>query len=504
MSNKFQISNFKFQIIILSFILYSLSSIVSGVYAEQASSSNYEIEFINGGTSLGFPSSGRVYLTYFVIGEQLSVPIEVASTQRIINFGWSYYWPHLEGEVIYEIAELGARTHLSGFEIPPSVWQRDNDPYFYWTVLISPPTLIKGFSFSLDSPPDKEVDTEFPFYQYSQDSLSDGKHTFYIAPYVGGETWGKPLSFEIWVDTSSPSITELTPASSELISRSFVEVSCKVEDLHSGLNLSSLQFFLNGEKVSGEFDEDKNIYSYKGDLPDGENTVLIKVEDNVGSQASKAWSFIVDTHPPQGSVVINNDDPVTNSSYVTLKITASDEVSGIKYIYISNDGVFDTEMNNPFEFRALIENWLLKEPDISGRKTVYIKFEDYAGNVSSVFSDDIELVVLTPDTRIISAPPSLTPEKEATFYYQASYEGCLFSYSLDGSEWSPWEKKKSVSFSDLGLGVHLFKVKAGLDIDGDGLISLCEEDPTPAQWTWTVREEIFIEKFQKILFFRRK
>ena len=495
---RFQISNFRFQIIILFFIL----CIVSGVYAEQAASSNYEIELINIGTSLGFASFSEHRLTYFVVGQLFSVPVEVASTQLGINF--SCYWPVLVGEVLYEIAELRAKTHLGGFEISPSVWQKDNDPYFYWIVVINPPVLIKGFSFSLDSLPDEEVDTEFSFYQYPQDSLSDGKHIFYVAPYGGGKVWGQPLSFEIWVDTTHPSVTELTPAVSELINQSFVEISCKVEDLHSGVNLSSLQFFLNGEEVSGKFAEDKNIYSYKGSLPDGENTVLIKAEDNVGNQVSKAWSFIVDTHSPQGSVVINNDDPVTNSPYVTLKITASDEVSGIKYMYISNDGVFDTEMDNPLEFKALIEDWLLKEPDISGKKTVYIKFEDYAGNISPVFSDDIDLVVLAPDTRIISGPSSLTPEKEATFYYQASYEECLFSYSLDGSEWSSWKKEESVSFSGLSLGVHLFKVKAGLDIDGDGLISLYEEDPTPAQWSWTVKEETFIEKLQKILFFKRK
>ncbi|MBN2120394.1 MAG: hypothetical protein JW734_05010 [Candidatus Omnitrophica bacterium] len=491
----------KIKIIILFSVFCFLFSLVQ---ADDMGSSKYKISFISVGANVNSTASSKNIFTYFVMGQEFAVPVEIDSSDLLVSFGEGYYFPSLVGEVKYEIAELGAKTNIGGFEIRPETWQKDNDPYFYWLVFLNPPTLIRGFSVSLDEPPDEVIDTTSASYQYSADALSDGAHTFYVMPSVSEDTWGPPIGFDIWVDTTPPSISELLPSAGALVSEKDIELSCRIKDITSGLDSESLEFIFNEESIFGDFDEEEELFFYKASLEDGENIVLVKAEDITGNQAVKSWSFIIDATPPACSMVINNDDPITNSAYAVLKITVEDELSGVKYIYISNDGIFDTEMEEPFKFTPIVDNWVLRNPDISGKKTVYVRFEDNAGNVSGIYSDEIDLIVTVPDTRIISAPSSLTSDKDATFYYEASREGSLFSYSLDGSVWSVWQEADSISFSGLDLGSHLFRVKAGFDADNSGSIAQDEEDPTPAQWSWTVKEETLIERLQRTLFFRRR
>jgi hypothetical protein len=81
-------------------------------------------------------------------------------------------------------------------------------------------------------------------------------------------------------------------------------------------------------------------------------------------------------------VLINNGQELTHSAYVFINIEVKDAVSGIKNVYISNDGVFDTELTHPYPYSAVspfISNWLVVQPDLDGIKTVYVKFEDMAG-----------------------------------------------------------------------------------------------------------------------------
>ena len=491
-------------IILLTFFYLPPTAYHLSLYAEDAASTNFELAFMKVGSVVMAASASDSMFTYFLVGEVFSVPEEVTSAEAEVSFSYDDILPRVMSPVEYEIAEVGAKTHVGGFEIKPQIWQKDNDPYFYWLIFINPPTLIKGFSLSLDELPDEEVDTTGTSYQYGDDEIFDGQHTFYVMPWVAEETWGPPVEFDIWIDTTSPSINALNPSPGALIAAEEVEIRCQITDAMSGLDLDNLELIVNDQTVSADYDEEEKILSYTMSPSDGENVILVKAQDLAANQAVKSWSIIVDTDPPVCTMVINNDDPITNSAYVVLKFTVEDELSGVKYIYISNDGIFDTEMSSPFDFTPVITDWLLREPEISGAKTVYARFEDNAGNISGKYSDDIDLVVTVPDTRIVSAPLPLTQESDAAFYYEASRQGCLFSYSLDGADWSGWQQEDNVSFSGLELGSHFFRVKAGFDIDGDEEISLDEEDPTPAQWTWTVREETLMERLQRTLFFRRR
>ncbi|MFN3821865.1 MAG: right-handed parallel beta-helix repeat-containing protein, partial [bacterium] len=113
-----------------------------------------------------------------------------------------------------------------------------------------------------------------------------------------------------------------------------------------------------------------------------------------------------DKTPPTGSLTINDGAAATDSTTVTLRISASDALSGVSEMRFSNDGSTWSEWEG---FSSTRSNWDLSrfggsaEP---GSKTVYAQVRDRAGNVSQVFSAAIRLTPYTvcpsgcPFTRI--------------------------------------------------------------------------------------------------------
>jgi len=109
----------------------------------------------------------------------------------------------------------------------------------------------------------------------------------------------------------------------------------------------------------------------------------------------------LDKTTPAGSVTINNDATYTNSTSVTLALTASDDTSGVYQVRYSNDGVWDTE---PLETPTPTKTWTLTSGD--GTKTVYYQIKDNAGLVSTTYSDTIILDTTAPVIEIPSREPS--------------------------------------------------------------------------------------------------
>ncbi len=133
------------------------------------------------------------------------------------------------------------------------------------------------------------------------------------------------------------------------------------------------------------------------DLPagDGVKTVHVRYRDrwpNVSAVCTDA--IVLDTTGPTGSVTIDGGAARAATAAVALTLSASDTDSVVTSMAVSNDGVFDTE---PWEPYSVSKPWDLGGAD--GTRTVYVLFEDAAGNVSPVRTDTILLD---------STPPAVT------------------------------------------------------------------------------------------------
>ncbi|MBI3324332.1 MAG: hypothetical protein HYZ92_03535 [Candidatus Omnitrophica bacterium] len=104
-----------------------------------------------------------------------------------------------------------------------------------------------------------------------------------------------------------------------------------------------------------------------------------------------------DTTPPIGTVTINSGAATTNTTAVTLALSATDSGGTVSQMQCSNDGV---SYSTP-EAYATTKSWTLTGGD--GTKTVYAKFKDAAGNWSSAATDTITLDT-TPPLITISSP----------------------------------------------------------------------------------------------------
>jgi len=382
------------------------------------------------------------------------------------------------------ITGLQALTRSGGEEIEESSWQTDNDPYFQWDAP-SEGIEVLGYSVSVDEVPDDEIDSTSTYYYFDQDELGDGAHIFYVKAKRSSGVWGEPVAFAIWIDTAGPSVADLAPTLGGVIADDLAKITAMLSDGASGIDPQTITMRINQTNVTAVYNAEDGSISFTPSTPfsEGEIIISIDVSDLVGNEASPlTWSFVVDTEGPTGTVIINNGDEMTTTNLVTLNLSAEDDVSTISHLMISNDGVFDTESWE--SFTTLRKNWGL--PAINGTRKVYIRLKDEAGNISEAFFDDINLVIVAPDTYILTGPSGITEGTTAEFAFRSSLSGSQFSYKVDDGEWSDWSGETMINQSALDDGNHYFMVKAAKDLNQDSILQLEEVDPTPALRVWTI------------------
>jgi len=403
-----------------------------------------------------------------------------------------------------DITSLYAKTEPSGTNIAASTWQRDNDPVFIWQAP-SAGLDIKGYSYSLNATPDTTVETSATSWNVADDVikvLPDGMHTFSVSAVNTAGKQGAPASFVIWVDHSPPTISGTSPSAGTMLRTLSPSISASVVDPFSGITSTSVTLLVNGSPVTATVDKANGSISSTGRvLREGSNTIELRASDAVGNAATPlVWSVSADVTPPSGSVTINGGASMSTSAYVTLSLTATDAMTGVTRMQLSNDPAVGF-VEEPFS--TVRELWRLKA--VRGSQRVYVKFVDGAGNVSEPVIDDIELGLLAPDTIIVSGPAGITPSRTATFTYSCPEGGCQFSYAFDKESWSPWSTETTATKAGLIYGNHYFAVKAAKETNGQAGIQADEEDPVPAERTWIVGVEpvrIFVPRGNSIKLWR--
>ncbi|MCK9417800.1 MAG: hypothetical protein M0R70_00295 [Nitrospirae bacterium] len=148
-------------------------------------------------------------------------------------------------------------------------------------------------------------------------------------------------------------------------------------------------------------------------------------------------------------IVINNGDGYTSGTAATLTLNAWDTTSGVAYMQFSADEI---TWSTP-EHYAATKNWTLSEGD--GLKTVYVRFQDAAGNWSAPFSASITLDTTSPVVTIISPVAGATNNSMPLLQYTVT-DGTVV-VKVDGSI----VNKISGSLLDmLSDGTHTVRVEA--------------------------------------------
>ncbi|MBI4004084.1 MAG: hypothetical protein HY353_03600, partial [Candidatus Omnitrophica bacterium] len=480
-------------VVLLALLLFTGHwPLVTDHCAEAAISSSSDKKLEAGGTNQG---GGAVTSSQF--RQQINVGEAVAGVRMssanfkilpgFLGASLSAAPPVLRSEL--DITILLAKTDAFGTEIPPLTWQKDRDPYYLWEAPAGGVD-VAGYSYAIDGTPDDTIDTTSTALDIAASSikqLSDGKHPFSVLAVNTAGTTGKPISLELWIDTAPPQITSYAPSPGSLLSGATATVTATVTDAGSGVAQSGIEVLVNSQTSSIQFDEPTGALSATGGgaWNEGTNSLTLRVADRVGNAAAPlVWSASLDATPPSGSVVINAGAAMTTSAHVTLTLTASDAVSGLDSVLISNQELTGY-VEEPFVGRR--ELWKLNL--MRGAQTVYVKFKDKAGNISAPVSDEIELGLLAPDTILTSGPAGYTPDHTAAFTFLCPEGDCVFSYAVDGDDWSEWSSASSVAPANLAFGNHYFRVKAAKEVNGIDGIQPDEEDPSPAERTWIVGVE---------------
>ncbi|MCK5560429.1 MAG: hypothetical protein KAJ51_07530, partial [Thermoplasmata archaeon] len=151
------------------------------------------------------------------------------------------------------------------------------------------------------------------------------------------------------------------------------------------------------------FAPSKELY-LPGTTTDGEKNVYYKVRDLVGNIANPVYdTIILDTTPPHSlSIRINNGAVESNSTVVSLDLSARDEISGVDQICFSLDGL------NWSAWEDYSEKRTYNLPAGDGVKLVYFKVRDKLGNVaepatSTIYLNITKPVSKTPDLKVESS-----------------------------------------------------------------------------------------------------
>jgi parallel beta-helix repeat protein len=309
-----------------------------------------------------------------------------------------------------------------------------------WEPSIDTGSGISGYYVSVGTTPGgndtaKDVWTTKPWYE--QTGLEDGK-TYYCKIKIknGAGTIGSygENSAGILIDKISPTNLSVSVNDNTEYTNSInVNLSVSAEDMGSGLYL--MAFSTDGTTWS-DWEYFSVIRSYILSGAEGEKTIYYRVKDKAGNTAEPVFdTIILDTSKPHSlSILINDGALKTNSTNVTLKLSAVDDTSGLYQMSFSTDG---SSWDNWGAYNSS-KSYNLNEGD--GTKTVFFIVSDKAGNIAEpVFAEII----------LEEIPPLIDSDNDG-------YDDNIDAFPEDENEWLDTDNDKIGNNADQ-------------DDDGDGL-----------------------------------
>jgi hypothetical protein len=211
----------------------------------------------------------------------------------------------------------------------------------------------------------------------SYSGLVEGSHTFQVrATDTAGNTDANAASLT-WTVAALPD-TSITSGPSGDVKSTFASFSFSSPEAASTFQCS---------RDGASFTVCTSPKSYSS-LSQGNHAFRVRAIDKDGNvdptPASRSW--FVDTVVPKGTISINGGASSTSSRSVTLRLSASDPspASGVASMRFRSGGT--TTWSSWFDYSTSVP-WTLTAG--AGTKTVYVQYQDRAGNNSTTASDTI-------------------------------------------------------------------------------------------------------------------
>ncbi|MDR7073221.1 OmpL47-type beta-barrel domain-containing protein [Fictibacillus barbaricus] len=250
----------------------------------------------------------------------------------------------------------------------------------------------------------------------------------------------KTIQFTIDMDAPVTS-AKTTPVSEGNIFAKPVTISLSAKDILSGVK--STQYRIDGKEWK--------TYSTPFKLESGKFTIEYRSTDKAGNvESTKSISVIVDTEAP---VTTSKTTPEKSGNIfnqiVTVKLSATDKLSGVKLTQYRIDGK---------EWKTYTASFTLKA---AGKYKVEYRSTDKAGNVESTKS-----LVLTIDTKAAETTAKLSPVKKDNIYTEPvsitltakdDLSGVKsIQYSINGQSW----KTYSAAFKVKEIGEYKIEYRS--------------------------------------------
>ncbi|MFH1440743.1 MAG: Ig-like domain-containing protein, partial [Candidatus Omnitrophota bacterium] len=159
-----------------------------------------------------------------------------------------------------------------------------------------------------------------------------------------------------------------------------------------------LEFSIIDAPQGASIDKDTGEFSWKPAYDQARQyQIEFEVEDTGKLSDSQKAKIKVTKEgtPPEGEIYINGGAEYTNKEDVILTLSAVDMGgSGVELMQLSNHGSSFSE----YEPYATSKQWKLSEGE--GKKQVYVRFKDKAGNESKVYKTEIILDKIEPSGRV--------------------------------------------------------------------------------------------------------
>ena len=186
---------------------------------------------------------------------------------------------------------------------------------------------------------------------------------------------------------------------------------------------------------AGDTSNDLDVSSISGTIADQNGNPMTNFTPTTNLAANK--NIIINTSGPLGTVMINNGDTYTNSTTVTLTLSASATNAQVSQMRFSNDNSSWSD----WEAYATSKSWSIGSDP--GTYTVYVQFRDSLGNGSGSYTDMITYENIGPTGSVyINAKDDYTNNVNTTLTISAFdlYSGVdQMRFSNNNSSWSDWE-----------------------------------------------------------------